>query len=322
MPSRLPPLNALRAFEAAGRRASMSAAAEELAVTPAAISHQIKTLEDHFRFPLFHRNVRSIRLTDRGAALLPYLSEGLELWKQGCSVLQTLDEEAPLVISSVPVFAGKWLVRRLSEFNALHPDINVRLDGTLSIANFAGDGVDAAIRFGTGPYPGLHAETLVAEDVAPVCSPLLLKGEHPLLTPHDLVHHTLIHVDWFAAAGTQPDWPMWLKTAGVTVTNRLKGPVMTSDALAVEAAINAGGVALVSEFLVRQDLASGRLVKPFDLVLPSDHWYWFVCPDEYLDRPNVRAFRDWLVAAVHDDPVSANHEEAAAHGAYTRKTDY
>ena len=113
MPSRLPPLNALRAFEAAGRHASMSAAAEELAVTPAAISHQIKTLEEHFRFPLFHRNVRSIRLTDRGAALLPYLTEGLDLWRQGCRNLETLDEDAPLVISSAPVFAGKWLVRRL-----------------------------------------------------------------------------------------------------------------------------------------------------------------------------------------------------------------
>ncbi len=309
MPSRLPPLNALRAFEAAGRRASMSAAAEELAVTPAAISHQIKTLEDHFRFPLFHRTVRSIRLTDRGAALLPYLSEGLEQWKQGCAIVQSLDDEAPLVISSAPVFAGKWLVRRLSEFNTLYPDINVRLDGTLSIVNFAGDGVDAAIRFGTGPYPGLHADALVAEDVIPVCAPSLLKGEHPLLTPQDLVHHTLIHVDWFAAAGTQPDWPMWLKTAGVSGINRLKGPVMTSDSLAVEAAINAGGVALVSEFLVRQDLESGRLVKPFDLVLPSDHRYWFVCPPEHLDRPSVRAFRDWLVAAVHDDPLNANRQE-------------
>ena len=310
MPTRLPPLNALRAFEAAGRRASMSAAAEELAVTPAAISHQIKTLEDHFRFPLFHRGVRSIRLTDRGAALLPYLSEGLELWKQGCRSLEALDEDAPLVISSAPVFAGKWLVRRLSDFNARHPDISVRLDGSLSVANFAADGVDAAIRFGTGPYPGLHAEALVNEDVVPVCSPVLLQGAHPLLTPEDLAYHTLIHVDWFAAAGTQPDWAMWLKTAGVSVPNSTRGPVMTSDSLAVEAAINAGGVALVSEFLVRQDLDSGRLIKPFDLVLASDHWYWFVCPVEYLDRPNVRAFHDWLIAAIQDDPAGAGHMPA------------
>ncbi len=302
MPSRLPPLNALRAFEAAGRLASMSAAAEELAVTPAAVSHQIKTLEAHFRFPLFYRDVRSIRLTERGAALLPYLTEGLELWRQGCRNLETLDEDAPLVISSAPVFAGKWLVRRLSEFNSLHPEITVRLDGSLSVVTFSGDGVDAAIRFGTGPYPGLHADQLVSEDVIPVCSPALLHGDHPLLTPEDLAHHTLVHVDWFADAGTQPDWAMWLKTAGVSVPNSNKGPVMTSDSLAVEAAINAGGVALVSEFLVRQDLDSGRLVKPFDLVLPSDHWYWFVCPPDHLERPGVRAFRDWLVAAVHDDP--------------------
>jgi len=300
MPRRLPPLNALRAFEAAGRRASMSAAADELAVTPAAVSHQIKTLEDYFGVALFHRSVRSIRLTDRGAALLPYLSEGLELWEEGCRKLEMLDKDAPLVISSAPVFAGKWLVRWLADFNAHHPDITVRLDGSLSVVNFATDDVDAAIRFGTGPYPDLHADRLVNEDVIPMCSPDLLKGEHPLHTPEDLKHHTLIHVDWYAAAGTQPDWTMWLKTAGVSGVDGTKGPVVTSDSLAVEAAMNGGGVALASEFLVRHDLKSGRLIKLFDLVLPSNHWYWFVCPPEHLDRPKVRAFRDWLVEALKD----------------------
>ena len=306
MPFRLPPLNALRAFEVAGRRGSMSAAADELAVTPAAISHQIKVLEECFGFPLFSRSVRSIRLTDRGAALLPYLSEGLKLWEEGCRQLATLDNETPLVISSAPVFAGKWLVRRLSDFNKLHPDITVRLDGSLSIANFSSDGVDASIRFGTGPYPELHAEPLVNEDVAPVCSPAILEGPHTLDVPADLEHHTLLHVDWFAAADTQPDWAMWLRTADVHNVDASRGPVFTSDSLAVEAAINSGGVALVSEFLVREDLARGRLIKPFDLVLPSNHWYWFVCPKENMERPKVRAFRDWLVAAVKDETNSNN----------------
>lgn len=301
MSRKLPPLNALRAFEAAGRRASMSAAAEELAVTPAAVSHQIKLLEEYFRVPLFHRTVRSIRLTDSGAALLPYLSEGLDLWQQGCRKLDALDNDAPLVISSAPVFAGKWLVRHLWQFNQLYPDITVRLDGSLHIANFTDDGVDAAIRFGTGPYPDFHADPLVNEDVAPACSPSLLEGENPLRTPEDLKHHTLIHVDWYTVPGTQPDWNMWLKTAGVDGVDGSKGPVVTSDSLAVEAAMNGGGVVLVSEFLIRQDLASGRLVKPFDLVLPSSHWYWFVCPPENLERPKVRAFRDWLVATVQGD---------------------
>lgn len=304
MSYRLPPLNALRAFEAAGRRASMSAAANELSVTPAAVSHQIKSLEDYFGLPLFHRSVRSIRLTDRGAALLPYLSEGLELWAEGCRKLDVLDKDAPLVISSAPVFAGKWLVRHLTEFNTQYPDITVRLDGSLSVVDFDSDDVDAAIRFGTGPYPGLHTDALVNEDVVPVCSPVLLQGDHPLRTPEDLVHQTLIHVDWYAATGTQPDWNMWLKTAGVQGVNGSKGPVVTSDSLAVEAAMNGGGVVLVSEFLVRHDLESGRLVKPFDLVLPSNHWYWFVCPPEYLERPKVRAFRDWLVNTVEEDGKS------------------
>ena len=304
MPFGLPPLNALRAFEAAGRRQSMSAAAVELAVTPAAISHQIKVLEAYFGFPLFNRSVRSIRLTDRGTALLPYLSEGLELMREGCNKLATLDNETPLVISSAPVFAGKWLVRRLLDFNKLHPDITVRLDGSLSVVNFSTDGVDASIRFGTGPYRELHAEPLVNEDVAPVCSPALLEGPHSLNTPSDLKHHTLLHVDWFAAADTQPDWAMWLRTADIHNVDASKGPVFTSDSLAVEAAINSGGVALVSEFLVREDLSGGRLIKPFDLALPSNHWYWFVCPKENMERPKVRAFRDWLVAAIEDESNS------------------
>lgn len=305
MARRLPPLNALRAFEAAGRRASMSAAADELAVTPAAVSHQIKTLEDYFGVDLFHRSVRSIRLTDRGAALLPYLSEGLDLWVEGCRKLEALDKDAPLVISSAPVFAGKWLVRHLWEFNNVHPDITVRLDGSLALVDFNDDGVDGAIRFGTGPYEGLHADPLMNEDVVPVCAPELLEGDHPIKRPEDLAHHTLIHVDWYAAAGTQPDWNMWLRTAGVEGVDGSKGPVVTSDTLAVEAAMNAGGVVLVSEFLVRPDLEAGRLVKPFDLVLPSKHWYWFVCPPEHLERPKVRAFRDWLVAAVAKEPRKA-----------------
>ncbi len=303
MRSALPPLNALRAFEAAGRLGSMNAAADELSVTPAAISHQIKTLEEHFGFALFYRDIRAIRLTDRGTALLPYLTDGMSLWKQGCNKVASFDDDTPLVISSAPVFAGKWLVRRLADFNAIHPDITVRLDGSLSIANFAGDGVDAAVRFGAGPYSSLHAEQLVNEDVTPVCSPALLDDEHPLLSPKDLAYHTLIHVDWLAAAGMQPDWSMWLKTAGAGDIDCSGGPVLTSDSLAVEAALSGGGVALVSEFLVRQDLEAGRLIKPFDLVLPSNHWYWFVCPHENMNQRKVRAFRDWLVTAVRECPA-------------------
>jgi len=139
-----------------------------------------------------------------------------------------------------------------------------------------------------------------------VCSPALLEGPRTLDVPADLEHHTLLHVDWFAVADTQPDWAMWLRTANVHNVDATKGPVFTSDSLAVEAAINSGGVALVSEFLVREDLARGRLIKPFDLVLPSNHWYWFVCPKENMGRPKVRAFRDWLVAAVEDESNSNN----------------
>ena len=300
MSQKLPPLNALRAFEASGRLLSMSAAAEELSVTPAAISHQIKALEEYFGVPLFHRSVRSIRLSDAGAALLPGLTQGLELWVQACQNVGAADESAPLIISSSPVFAGKWLVSRLTEFNALHPEINVRLDGTLSVVNFSNSDVDAAIRFGIGPYPHLHAEKLANEDVVPICSPALMEGPNPLLKPEDLAHHTLLHIDWDSAANTQPDWAMWLKTAGVEGVDTTKGLVVTSDALTIEAALNGGGVGLISEFLVRPELESGRLIKPFELDLPSNHWYWFVCPPENLERPKVRKFRNWLIEAIKD----------------------
>lgn len=283
----------------------MTAAADELAVTPAAVSHQVRQLEEYFGVALFRRSVRSIRLTDSGAALLPFLSEGLDRFEQGCHGLATVDMETPLVISSSPVFAGRWLVRRLSLFNAVHPDITVRLDGTLSIANFTSDGVDAAIRFGAGPYPGLYTKALVNEDVVPVCSPDLIENSHPLRTPSDLKHYTLLHVDWMAAAGMQPDWAMWLKAAGASDVDSHKGPVMTSDTLVLEAAINGGGVALIAEFLARSELESGQLIKPFDLVLPSDHWYWFVCPTENLERPKVKAFHDWLVEAIECDEATA-----------------
>jgi LysR family glycine cleavage system transcriptional activator len=306
---RLPPLNALRAFEAAGRLGSMIAAADELSVTPAAISHQVKTLEEYLGVELFHRKVRAIELSETGAGLLPWLRDGFDSMAEGCNRLVDKRDNAPLVISSAPAFAGKWLMPNLADFNRLHPEITLRLDGTLSVIDFTRDNdVDAALRFGQGPYPGLHADLLSYESVVVVCSPALRDGDPPLVVPSDLKHHTLIHMDWFAAPGTQPDWSMWLKLANIDGIDSTKGPMVTSDSLAVDAAVNNVGVAMVSEFLIERELATGRLVKPFDLVLTSEFCYWFVCPPDHLERPRVAAFRAWLLDTLAKDPA-VRHQE-------------
>jgi LysR family glycine cleavage system transcriptional activator len=159
------------------------------------------------------------------------------------------------------------------------------------------------LRFGQGPYPGLHDDSLAFEDVVPVCSPELCSGDKPLREVSDLLNHTLIHIDWFAAPGMQTDWPMWLKLAGAEGVDGTRGPVVTSDSLAVEAAVSSAGIALVSEFLVKRELATGRLVKPFDLMLSSDFRYWFVCPPHHLERPRVADFRNWLLEAIANDPA-------------------
>ncbi len=294
----LPPLNALRAFEAAARLLSMRAAAEELSVTPAAISHQIKGLEEYFGQILLHRSVRSIRLSEAGATLLPYLTEGLAQWRTGCELLTKIEENSPLVVSSSPIFASKWLMPRLQDFNAEYPDINVRVDGTLNLTNFAEDGVDAVIRFGSGPYDDLHAEQMLHEKVVAVCSPALLEGKHSVAKLENLRHHTLIHTDWNVGGATQPDWSMWVKTAGLDDVDTSRGPTVTSDNLAIEAAINGGGLTLVLETLVAREIREGTLIAPFDLTLTSDHWYWFICPPNNLKRPKVKAFRDWIIRTV------------------------
>ncbi len=301
---RLPPLNSLRAFEAAARLGSMIEAANVLSVTPAAISHQVKTLEDFLGIKLFVRKVRAIELTEQGSVLLPYLNDGFNALAEGCARLVDVETNAPLVLSSSPAFAAKWLMPNLVDFNTQHPDITIRLDGTLSVVDFEKGDVDAALRFGEGPYPNLHADSLAYEDVVPVCSPELQNGKFPIREVEDLAKHTLIHIDWFAAPGMQTDWPMWLTLAEVdTIIDGTKGPVVTSDSLAVEAAVNSAGVALVSEFLVKRELASGRLVKPFDLMLSSNFRYWFVCPPEHLKRPRVAAFRHWLLDTIANDPT-------------------
>ena len=297
MARRLPPLNSLRAFEAAARHLSFSKAADELHVTPAAISHQIKALEDYCGTPLFRRLTRALVLTDTGQAALPALREGFDKLAEGAARLMPDSTSGLLTISVAPTFCAKWLMPRLDRFRAAHPGFDVRIDASDDLADFGTGGVDVAIRYGSGRYAGLSAECLMAEVVIPVASPALLDGPQPLASPADLARHTLLHVSWKMADDEAPSWRMWFKAAGVDGIDPDRGPRFNVDSLTIQAAIAGHGVALVNRALVEDDLQAGRLVRlfpPTEAYRPSAFCYWLVYPEAYAPNPKVQAFRDWV----------------------------
>jgi LysR family glycine cleavage system transcriptional activator len=292
--SRLPPLNALRAFEAAGRHLSLSRAADELHVTPAAVSHQIKALEAFLGVKLFRRHHRTLLLTDAGQACLPGLREGFDRLAEGVEAARLQSTARPLTVSVAPSFGAKWLVPRLDRFSAAHPGIDVRIDASTRLADPLREDIDLCIRYGPGNYPGLHVECLLAEEVVPVCGPALLRGPDALKAPADLCRHSLLHVDNPIGDDSHPDWPMWLAAAGVDDCDVSRGPRFTMASMAVEAAIAGQGVALAGSVLVADDIAAGRLVRPFELRFPVKFAYYLVCTEPAWGQPRVVAFREWL----------------------------
>ncbi len=295
MSRRLPPLNALRAFEAAARHLSFTKAAEELNVTPAAVSHQVKALEDSAGGPLFKRLTRALKLTDRGRSTLPHLSEGFDRLEDGAKLLSQSRERNVLVVTTAPTFAAKWLMPRLDSFQQANPDLNIRLDATVAAVDLRRDEVDIAIRFGTGDYPGYRVDTLFNEEVFPVCSPALLAGACDL-TPSDLADYTLLHTSFAATTGYRVDWRMWLKTVGAKNVDWQRGPVFSDDTLTAQAALMGQGVALMNGAAVRDDLREGRLVRPFDQSMESDFAYYLLSPQETTDDPAISAFREWILS--------------------------
>jgi LysR family glycine cleavage system transcriptional activator len=296
MPRRLPPLNALRAFEAAGRHLSFTRAADELNVTAAAISHQVKALEDFLGVALFRRLPRGLLLTEAGQACLPGLSDGFDGLAEAVERARGTETRGVLTVSAPPSLAGKWLVPRLERFREAHPDIDIRVSASMDLVDFARDDVDVALRFGPGRYPGLRADLLMGEEVFPVCSPALIDGPHPLRTPDDLRWQTLIHDDSGTSDETFPDWRMWLRAAGVTGVDAGRGPRFSPSSMAIQAAVEGQGVILGRGVLVAADLAAGRLVKPFELTFPVAFSYSLVCPEATAERPKIVAFRNWMLA--------------------------
>jgi LysR family glycine cleavage system transcriptional activator len=279
---------------------SFTKAAEELHVTPAAISHQIKALEEQLGVPLFRRLTRALRLTQAGQAALPPMRDGFDSLADAVDLLRAHENSGAITVSIDPSFAAKWLVPRLDRFRAALPDLDVRLDATDKLTDFQRDNVDLAIRYGSGNYPGLEVERLLSEEIFPVCSPKLLEGPAPLAQPSDLRHHTLIHLEWDSENVTAPNWRMWLLAAGIHDIDFTRGPVFSMTTLALQAAIEGQGVALASSFLVADDLAAGRLVVPFDLSVcdPLDFAYHVVVPKRTADLPKVVAFKTWLLDEI------------------------
>ena len=307
---RIPPLSAIRAFEAAARRLSFTHAADELNVTQAAISHQIKSLEQWLGLPLFRRLNRAVSLTEEGAAYLPAATQALDGLAGATARLMRDVDSRSITVTTLDSFAAQWLMPRLKNFRLRHPEIDVRILPSDGLVDFNRQEVDMAIRYGAGHWPGLVAIPLMTEELFPVCSPALLEGPHPLLTPGDLIHHTLLHDDMTHEHG-DVDWHTWLRTVGADgAIDSERGPFFGHSYLVIQAAIDGQGVALGRDVLVVDALADGRLVRPFEAMgLPGDFAYYIAYPEGALQRPAVAAFSSWLLEEARTSQEASHVEE-------------
>lgn len=302
------PFNALRAFEAVARHLSFKQAAEELFVTPAAISQQVKSLEDALGVELFHRYNRKIELTDAARLGLPKLAEGFANLSEAVNLLKATPQASTLTVWMAPSFAAKWLMPRLPRYRSTHADIDLKISAsrdlidngkarnTIPAENFRRDNVDIAIRFGRGDYPGCRVDKLFSVVAIPLCSPSLLEGLSPLRTPADLRNHTLLHDD--TPYEGRPGWSTWLSAAGVGDIESGHGMSFNSVSLALAAAIAGQGVVLTLQALATDDIAAGRLVAPFELSLPMQSAYYVISLQDKADLPNIREFREWLLEVI------------------------
>jgi LysR family glycine cleavage system transcriptional activator len=291
------PLNALRAFEAIARHLSFARAADELHVTPAALSHQIRALEQQLGLELFHRRARAIELTDAGRLIYPGLHAGFDSVRNAFGQLERRREGNVLVISATPGLVAKWLMPRLWRFLHAHPEIDARVSAAMKVADFAAEDVDVAIRLSKGDHPDLHVEKLFEDSMLPLCAPRLV--EQGLRSPADLPRFPLIHYDIAMSMRAPPLWADWFAIAGVQgdATRGLK--VNVADH-ALDAAVAGAGVSLSFKLIASDDVHSGRLVSPFGPELPLASGYHFVCPKGQEKRANVRAFREWLFKEMEE----------------------
>ncbi len=302
MAVRIPPLNALKAFEASARHLSFTRAAEELFVTQAAISHQIKSLEEFLAIKLFMRKNRSLLLTEEGQSYYLDIKDVFNALHDATERLLARGEKGAITVSLQPSFAIQWLVPRLNAFNALNPDIDVRIkavdqpDGSLT------EDVDIAIYYGRGKWTNVNAEKLHTEHLVPVCSPLLLQGKKQINTLEDLTHHTLLHDT------SRRDWKRWFKEANIKGTNVNHGPIFSHSSMVLQAAVYGQGIALAQSVLAKPDIVAGRLVAPVSHTLVSKNAFYIVCREHQVDNGKIAAFREWVLETVEQEQDESDDE--------------
>lgn len=297
MATRLPPLNALRAFEASARQLSFTRAAEELFVTQAAISHQIKSLEEFLGIKLFMRKNRSLLLTEEGQSYYLDIKDIFTSIHEATERLLARGAKGAITVSLQPSFAIQWLVPRLNAFNSMNPDIDVRIKAVDQPDSSLTEDVDVAIYHGRGRWPNVHAEKLHTEYLVPVCSPLLLEGKQPVASVGDLTHHTLLH------DSSRRDWKRWFREAGIRGVNVNHGPIFSHSAMVVQAAVYGQGIALAQSVLAKPEIDAGRLVIPISHRLESKNAFYIVCRENQVDVGKISAFREWVLDTVEQEKV-------------------
>jgi LysR family glycine cleavage system transcriptional activator len=294
MARRLPPLNGLKAFEAAARSESFTRAAEELNVTQGAVSHQVKALEDVLGLKLFHRERQRLILTEAGRDYLTVIRDALDQIAVGTERLLKRSESGVLTVNTSPDFAAKWLVNRLSRFAEKYPEVDLRVSATTHYVDFARDDVDVAIRHGDGNWPGLDVQRLYSERLFPVCSPKLVARRNRITKAVDLLRFPLLRLE------DAKNWTRLFEAAGVKVTVG-PGPVLNRASMLIDAAIDGQGIALARTALAAWDLINGRLVRPIDVSFRMANTYWIVCPRVVSKIPKIATFRSWVFAEVAED---------------------
>ncbi|OKO84127.1 transcriptional regulator GcvA [Bradyrhizobium sp. AS23.2] len=295
MRPRLPPLNALKAFEAAARHESFTRAGEELCVTQGAVSHQVKALETELAIKLFNRERQRLIITEAGRDYLAVVRDALDRIAAGTERLLQRQSAGVLTVSTSPDFAAKWLVHRLGHFAEAHTGIDLRVSATLHHVDFAREEVDLAVRHGDGNWPGLDAVRLSNERLFAVCSPKLLSGRRRLDRVGGILRFPLIHLD------SRADWEKWLRGIGIDDAGVIHGPVLNRASMVIDAAINGQGIALARTTLAAWDLINGRLVMAFPESSPVSKTYWIVCPKATAALPKIATFREWLLAEASND---------------------
>lgn len=299
MARQMPGTRALRTFEAAARHLNFTRAADEIGLTPAAVSYQIKEIEDQLAIPLFKRTSRTIQLTPAGSVLFEASTEALAVLERALARARKMARGGSLLrVTSDPVFAGKWLMPRVDDFRRKYPNIDLRFDVSSALRDFDRDDIDIGIRFGSGKYEGLAAHRLFDNVIVPVCSPSLLRNGLPLNKPADLIHHTLAHIDWSRQGITWPNWRMWMTAAGVEDFDDSRCVVFDESSQVIQAAIAGSAVVLADFAMIAKDLSEGRLVRPFELGIrvPPEFAYFVVYPESAGQDARISAFCEWILA--------------------------